>query len=88
MSPLVTSRPIFTNRNLDPLRRETLTQIRALDYAREFLGAKHLKDLAIAGCQDGCRGGVEFVLGGGTADVDEIHLESEISISAKLERRG
>lgn len=75
-SPLIASRPILPNRNLDPLRCEALTQIRTLNNTREFLGAENMEDVAETGCKDGCRSGVEFMFGLGAADVHEVHLQS------------
>lgn len=72
--PLIPPRPILPNRNLNPLRREALAQIRALNDAGEFLRAENMEDVAEAGCEDGGGGGVEFVFALWAADVYEIHF--------------
>jgi hypothetical protein len=94
--------PILPNRDLDALRRETLTQIRALDHAREAFRRVDGEDLGEAGGEDGgfarvdaghgdgARGAVGAGGGGGYADVDEGEAESGVVRwgQGKEEREG
>ena len=69
-------RPIFSNRNLNPLRGKAFTECRALDNAGELFCAEDLEDVGEGGGED--RGGaiIEILGRGGGADVNEVHFEA------------
>ena len=58
------------------MRGEALTQIRAFNDARKFLGAVDLEGFAETRGENGCGGGVEGFRGISGADVDETYFES------------
>jgi hypothetical protein len=66
----------LTNGNFDALRRECFAERRALDHSGEFLGREDLEGIGVGPGEHGAFLAVEAGVGGGIAEVDEVHFES------------
>jgi hypothetical protein len=87
---ILVSFALFADRDLDSLAGESSAERRAFDHAGEFLGRVDLEGLGVGPGEDWALSAVQAGAGGGVADIDEIHFESEgvvVSRGLEWERR-
>jgi hypothetical protein len=64
--------------DFDALRRESFAERRALDDTGELFGGEDLEGVGVGPGEHGAFLAVEACVGGGVAEVDEVHFESVI----------